>query len=106
MYELLPFNNTVVTFDCTGKDLLAYQQLNALNAVDRPHDICESTIADFGALQPDRVYRIISHDYIAGQWDKYLGFKPGNVYDTGELILDAMIRQAQSQFMPPEADRD
>ncbi len=106
MYELLPFNNTVVTFDCTGKDLLAYQQLNALNAVDRPHDICESTIADFGALQPDRVYRVISHDYIAGQWDKYLGFKPGNVYDTGELILDAMIRQAQSQFMPPEADRD
>ena len=55
-------------------------------------------------LIPDKVYRVISHDYIAGQWDKYLGFKPFDVYDTGELILDAMIRQFQTQFGPTEED--
>lgn len=124
MYELLPFNNTVVVFSCYGRDLLRFDELNRRLAVEKPHDICESTAPgylgetdpnqdteepvryDLGGrlLDPDAVYRVVSHDYIAGQWDKYLGFKPFDVYDTGELILDAMIRQVEAQFRPPETE--
>jgi 2',3'-cyclic-nucleotide 2'-phosphodiesterase (5'-nucleotidase family) len=128
MYELLPFNNTVVVFSCYGRDIIAFDELNAQHAVSKPHDICQSTAPgwpqgvfkgdrypeydpmpwrkfDLGGkdLDPDTRYRVVSHDYIAGQWDKYLGFKPFDVYDTGELLLDAMIRQVQKQY-PPSRD--
>ena len=55
-------------------------------------------------LVPERVYRVVSHDYVAGQWDKYLGFKPFDVSDTGELILDAIIRQVDKQYGLREAE--
>lgn len=132
MYELLPFNNTVVVFSCYGRDLISLDDLNAHLALAKPHDICEITgltwdvesmeAGVYGSpdppkhdsfrvngipIDPGRVYRIISHDYIAGQWDKYLGFRPFDVYDTGELILDAMIRQLQLQYyLPEEEGRD
>lgn len=124
MYELLPFNNSVVVFSCYGRDLLVLDELNARHAIERPHDICEIAGLEYDAtiiktddlpwqnryrvkgarLEPDRVYRVVSHDYIAGQWDKYLGFKPFDVYDTGEPLLDAMIRQLELQFAPPGED--
>jgi 2',3'-cyclic-nucleotide 2'-phosphodiesterase (5'-nucleotidase family) len=128
MHEMLPFNNTVVVFSCYGRDIIAFDELNAQHAVSKPHDICQSTAPgwpqgvfkgdrypeydpmpwrkfDLGGkdLDPDTRYRVVSHDYIAGQWDKYLGFKPFDVYDTGELLLDAMIRQVQKQY-PPSGD--
>lgn len=132
MNELLPFNNTVVVFSCYGRDLISLDDFNAHLALAKPHDICEIAglswdvesmeAGVYGSpdppkhdsfrvngipIDPDRVYRIISHDYIAGQWDKYLGFKPFDVYDTGELILDAMIRQLQLQYyLPEEEGRD
>ena len=96
--ELLPFNNTVVVFSCYGKDLLSFFSLNELHSKEKPFDICEYTHLD--SIEPDKVYRVISHDYIAGQWDKYLGFKPFDVYDTGEPFLDAIIRQIQIQYSP------
>lgn len=122
--ELLPFNNTVVVFSCYGRDLIAFDELNARHAIDRPHDICEMAGLSYDAeiikaddlpwqnryrvngapLERDRVYRVVSHDYVAGQWDKYLGFQPFDVYDTGELILDAMIRQLESQYGRAESE--
>ncbi|HQC59061.1 MAG TPA: 5'-nucleotidase C-terminal domain-containing protein, partial [Candidatus Syntrophosphaera thermopropionivorans] len=96
--ELLPFNNTVVVFSCYGKDLLTFFQLNELHSQEKPFDICEYTRLD--SIVSDKIYRIISHDYIAGQWDKYLGFKPFDIYDTGEPFLDAIIHQVQLQFSP------
>ncbi len=122
MNEMLPFNNTVVVFSCWGRDILAFEELNARHAIEKPHDICQTSAPGFYGepckgdehwirydlgdkqLDPDTVYTIVSHDYIVGQWDKYLGFKPFDVYDTGELILDAMVRQVQKQFAPPEEE--
>lgn len=132
MHEMLPFNNTVVVFSCYGRDIIAYDELNARHALEKPHDICQSTAPgwpqgvykgdrypeydpmpwrkfNLGSkdLDPDTRYRVISHDYIVGQWDKYLGFKPFDVYDTGELLLEAMIRQVQKQYpLPEEEGRD
>ncbi|MBW6513739.1 MAG: bifunctional metallophosphatase/5'-nucleotidase [Candidatus Syntrophosphaera sp.] len=103
MHELLPFNNTVVVFSCHGRDILILDELNALHAETRPHDICERTELE-QPLDPEAVYKVVSHDYIAGQWDKYLGFKPFDVYDTGVPILDAMIRQFELQYGLREAE--
>lgn len=113
--ELIPFSNTVTVFSLKGSDLLILDELNERNAIDKPHDICE--VAGWGKrtksnngtqvieyyvngekLESDRVYRVVSHDFVAGQWDKYLGFKPFDVYDTGELFLDAIVRQVELQF--------
>jgi 5'-nucleotidase / UDP-sugar diphosphatase len=119
MSELLPFHNTVVVFSCYGRDIIAFDELNARNAIEKPHDICDITtkgysteickypeqehwnyyyLDDKTVLDPDTKYKVVSHDYITGQWDKYLGFKPFDVYDTGEDILDAAIRQLQKQY--------
>jgi 5'-nucleotidase/2',3'-cyclic-nucleotide 2'-phosphodiesterase/3'-nucleotidase/5'-nucleotidase len=44
------------------------------------------------------VYRVVSHDYILSQWDKYLGFEPFEVEERGDLFLDAIINQIRVQF--------
>jgi 2',3'-cyclic-nucleotide 2'-phosphodiesterase (5'-nucleotidase family) len=130
LHELLPFNNTVTIFSCWGRDLMALDEFNALQSVEQPHDICEIAGLDYPTdiikgdsyydeadlpwrnrytvngekLILDKVYRVVSHDYVAGQWDKYLGFKPFDIYDTGELILDAIIRQVEKQYGPRDEE--
>lgn len=126
MHEMLPFNNTVTVFSCYGRDILSWDALNEQIAQSRPYDICQSTAPGWAAtmhkdpnrpgetdwdgyterffdlggqrLIPEKLYRVISHDYVAGQWEKYLGFKPLDVYDTGELFLDAMVREVVRQY--------
>lgn len=128
MHEMLPFNNTVVVFSCWGRELLYFDDLNARIAIEKPYDICQSTmpgwdgticksyepwpsddgweshryhhfrISDTEGLVPDKLYTVVSHDYVAGQWQKYLNFQPYKLYDTGELFLDAMVRQVQKQY--------
>ena len=39
---------------------------------------------------------LILIDYILGQWDKYLNFKPFEVQETGDLFPEVMIRQIKS----------
>lgn len=120
MYELMPFNNYVVLFSCYGRDLVTMAELNDQHAADKPYDIVQTanagwSIGSWGSdvalkkaytvggipIDPDKVYRVISHDYILGQWDKYLGFEPFDVQETGELILDSSIRQIKLQYPLP-----
>jgi 5'-nucleotidase/UDP-sugar diphosphatase len=93
MHEMLPFVNYINIFSCYGRDLIAWLGLNEADPIARAFDVCDYSDFDTGAIQPDRLYRVVSHDYLVGQWDKYLGFEPFDVYDTGELILDAIVRQ-------------
>ncbi len=110
LHEYIPFGNTVVFFSCYGRDILAAQNKNIQILLERPYDIMSlSTTAWLSdttsvfiigdeALDPDKLYRVVSHDYILSQWDKYLGFKPFDVDEAGDLFLDAIIRQVQKQF--------
>ncbi len=118
MHEMLPFGNYVVLFSCYGRDLLNLDGINQKHALDKPYDIIQSSAEGwkskrscFGLgkprsayyingkkLDPDKIYRVVSHDYVAGQWDKYLGFEPFDVQETGELILDASLRQVIKQY--------
>jgi 2',3'-cyclic-nucleotide 2'-phosphodiesterase (5'-nucleotidase family) len=118
MHEMLPFGNYVVLFSCLGRDLLAMEEINQKHAVEKPYDIIQSSAEGwktskgwFGLgkakqhyylngkkLNPNKLYRVVSHDYVAGQWDKYLGFEPMNLQETGDLILDATLRQVIKQY--------
>ncbi|MCB5253118.1 MAG: bifunctional metallophosphatase/5'-nucleotidase, partial [Candidatus Cloacimonetes bacterium] len=49
-------------------------------------------------LDPDKLYRVVTHDYIISQWDKYLDFESQAIDETGDLFLDAIIRQVQQQL--------
>lgn len=118
MYELFPFNNYIVLFSCYGKDLLAMESLNEDIAKNKPYDILQTSSTQWkkkkrflGLLKtqehyyingkqvdPDKIYRVVSFDYVLGQWDKYLGFKPFAVQETGDLFTEAMIRQIKKQF--------
>lgn len=114
LHEYIPFGNTVVYFSCYGRDILRAQEKNRQIMLDRPYDIMSLSTASWlgdttsvfligdEALDPDKLYRVVSHDYILSQWDKYLGFEPFAVDETGDLFLDAIIRQVQLQFGAPE----
>jgi len=121
MNELLPFSNYIVLFSCYGRDILTMDEYNQRIAAEKPYDIVQSSAKGWISqickgghghdkqiyeingkeLEPDKIYRVVSHDYLLGQWDKYLGFKPFDVQETGDLILDAMIRQVKLQYGRP-----
>ncbi|HQP33014.1 MAG TPA: bifunctional UDP-sugar hydrolase/5'-nucleotidase [Candidatus Cloacimonas sp.] len=113
MSELFPFNNYIVLFSCYGRDLLAMEALNKEIAKNKPYDIVQTSSTEWkkkkrvwGLLKPkevyyingkpvdpDKIYRVVSIDYILGQWDKYLNFKPFDVQETGDLFPEVMIKQ-------------
>ncbi|MFW5627952.1 MAG: bifunctional metallophosphatase/5'-nucleotidase [Candidatus Cloacimonadaceae bacterium] len=105
LHEYIPFGNTVVIFSLYGKDIIAAEELNKQLLIDRPHDIMtlnipgwlvedEKLSIDGKEIVPDKIYRVVSHDYILSQWDKYIGGKPFDIEDTGNLFLDGIINQA------------
>lgn len=108
MYEYIPFGNTIVLFSCYGKDLIEAHRLNRSLAKDRPHDLMSTSLDSWlkqdklylngKEIEPDRIYRIVSHDYILSQWDKYIGAQPFDIDDTGALFLDAIVKQMEEQF--------
>lgn len=117
MHELMPFNNSVVLFSCFGFDLLNMVEYNKQIAREKPYDIVQTAnsgwaMGSWGGdvnlkntymvgdkpLVPGKLYRVVSHDYLVGQWEKYLGFEPLDVMETGDLILDSAIRQIKLQY--------
>jgi 2',3'-cyclic-nucleotide 2'-phosphodiesterase (5'-nucleotidase family) len=120
MTEMLPFTNYVVIFSCKASDLVALDNMNKKNRIEKPYDIIQTTMPlvktfvgareitlpdgsvdmEVGGsiLDPDKIYRVVSHDYVVGQWEKYLGFKPFDVIVTSDTITDVMIRQVEKQL--------
>lgn len=119
LHEMLPFENYVGFFTCTGADLLTFLELNGTNMMMRPYDICQTSAPGWiehickdwhlhmhepeynlgtEILDPNRTYKVVSHDYVIGQWQKYLGFEPQNVHITQDLIFDAIYRQIILQY--------
>lgn len=116
MTELLPFTNYIVAFSCYGRDFQPMIEHNLKLMQTREHDIVQTHNLSWQVIEiedgeqvtdirvkdepvlPDKIYRIVSHDYILGQADKYLMFKPFDTLETGDLILDAMLRQVEKQL--------
>lgn len=109
--EMLPFVNSITLFEATGNELLelakrqAQAQISGKNEIlqmsgmvirytnenDEPHDIR----IEINGLQinSEKTYRGVSIDYVLkSQADKYLGFAPRNIEETGILFSDLVIK--------------
>ncbi len=104
--DVSPFENTLVTFNITGKQLKILLE----NDIARGHDRLQvsgmiysyfpgkpagsriwrleagdNLVVDKGTLiDPDTIFSAVSNDYLVEQAEaKYFGFKPENIQDTG-----------------------
>jgi 5'-nucleotidase/UDP-sugar diphosphatase len=116
MMEMLPFTNYITVFSCYGRDLPKFIEHNLALMETKEHDIVQTHNLKWQTkdglsdnkvwdvrvkdepVVPDKVYRIVSHDYLAGQADKYLLFEPFDIEYTDNLILDVMVRQVEKQL--------
>ncbi len=115
MMEMLPFTNYIVVFSCYGKDLSAFISHNLKLMQTKEYDIVQSfnlrwpdsldadslrledILVGGRPIEAERVYRVVTHDYLAGQADKYLKFEPFDLIHTQDLILDVMLRQLEKR---------
>ncbi|MFZ5433863.1 MAG: bifunctional metallophosphatase/5'-nucleotidase, partial [Calditrichota bacterium] len=121
--ELLPFQNSVVTFNATGRDLekMANEQARAQalqkhGALEMSGMTIDYTVKNGDAqaikvtigdkpLEMERVYRVVSIDYVAmGQWDRYLAFEPDSIETTGGLLSDIIMDEIRASTQPITAD--
>lgn len=78
IWNMLPFDNELVEAEIPGRDL--------------PSDFAASRDID-----PDRTYRIVTNDYVSGQWARYgLEFMP-----TGSMMRDTFLEWVQSRGRLP-----
>ena len=107
LYEVMPFDNTLVTMDLTGDQVLqvlnhgihgkaGMVQFSGLTLVidsDRPYgsQLIEARLADGRLLDPAATYRIVTNDFMAVGGDEFTVFKQGrNVTDTFIPLRDAL----------------
>ena len=115
--EILPFSNYLVTFECTGKDLLTLIKTNARAAALEKHSVLQVSGIDYsfrkisaddvailsanvGAnpIDPQAVYRGATVDFVLfGQSQRYFGFEPQKHSEIGILLADAVIERILQQ---------
>jgi 2',3'-cyclic-nucleotide 2'-phosphodiesterase (5'-nucleotidase family) len=109
IHEILPFDNILVQFECTGKDLLALAQLNAQAAADgggmlqvsgiryrwrrapSGEAVVERVEVGGAPVDRDRTYTVASLDYTVGHADRYFGFEPEDVESLGVTVTGVII---------------
>jgi 2',3'-cyclic-nucleotide 2'-phosphodiesterase (5'-nucleotidase family) len=114
--ELLPFDNSIAVFTCSGEQLMAIMRHNALAAVQESHGILQvsgirclyetiegdsirikSLLVNDEDVERDRMYECATVDFVASSNPtKYLGFKPAHVYDYQLAIGELAIRTLEN----------
>ena len=112
--EILPFQNIVETFPCTGEQVLQLIKRNANDSEgyhgilqvsglaytyrvkpDKSIEIISATIGG-QPIDPARTYTGASVDFILdGQTEKYFGFNPDTTISTGAVISDMIMNYLQ-----------
>ncbi len=111
--DVLPFENTVVTFTCSGRQLESILRHNAEAAVARSHGILQvsgctcryrigtgQTEIRVGGLplDPDARYRCATVDFVALRSPlRYLGLVPDGVEDHAVVLSEAVASVAGSE---------
>jgi 5'-nucleotidase/UDP-sugar diphosphatase len=111
--EMLPFANRVVEFQCSGHQIQTMLNINAYAGATQTREIlqisglrykiaksadgeyiaAEIIVAD-RPLQPDKIYRGVTVDYVAmSQPERYFGFVPETPADLGILFTELIIRE-------------
>jgi len=112
LYELLPFDNTLFTFDLTGKQvkeaiehgiILNHEktfrsgQFSGLkvkydSSKARGERIIEITLLDGTPLVDDKIYKVVTNDFQATGGDEYVMFiESKNTFDTNIPIRDVIV---------------
>ncbi|MBN1543639.1 bifunctional metallophosphatase/5'-nucleotidase [candidate division KSB1 bacterium] len=109
--EILPFSNYLVTFSCSGDELLELLATTARAAAFRESSMLQvsgiecvfrklsdgevellRTRAGGRPIDPHAVYRGVTVDFVLfGQSKNYFGFEPNNHQETGVLLADAVV---------------
>jgi 5'-nucleotidase / UDP-sugar diphosphatase len=110
IFEILPFDNKLVTFTLTGAELLRIAEKNVgleSNSYQGSLQIAGLTYCWSGdstsfkvvdarvngvPLEPTKTYNVGSIDYVAhSNADKYFGFEPQHLHDTEEGLTQAVL---------------
>lgn len=127
VYELLPFENTLVVVDLTGADIRACLESLMDRLQDPDNDGCypywhrlrfdtetdpssghrirridwQTPDKNWQPLDPDRIYRIATNSYLADGRDGYALFKAAarKQYDTGFLDAEIFTEALQNEWL-------
>jgi 2',3'-cyclic-nucleotide 2'-phosphodiesterase (5'-nucleotidase family) len=107
IYTLLPFDNLLISVDLTGEQILnileqgatlehGILQVSGLRVVintDKPGGsrVRQVTVGDH-PLEPKKLYRVTTNDFLAAGGDKYASFKEGKNAVLGEALRDGFIK--------------
>lgn len=122
--ELLPFENSIVTFEASGRDLRGFALKQAQAHGLEEHGIVEMSgmtirykkptaksveLSDIRInqqpLDDSKNYRVASIDFVAiSQADRYLGFAPQKLQTTDRMLSDFVISVIKNSKQPLSAD--
>jgi 2',3'-cyclic-nucleotide 2'-phosphodiesterase (5'-nucleotidase family) len=102
VYELMPFENKLVLLELSGVEVDSLSQYIAgMNGtpvsgihmiIDKNSGDCIECTVGGSPLDPDRIYRVMTADYLANGGDKFpFPVFSEIIYDTGLKIRDALI---------------
>ncbi|MCX5834559.1 MAG: bifunctional UDP-sugar hydrolase/5'-nucleotidase [Deltaproteobacteria bacterium] len=107
VHTLLPFDNLLISVDLTGEQILkileqsatlehGILQVSGLRVVintDKPGGsrVRQVTVGDH-PLEPKKLYRVTTNDFLAAGGDKYASFKEGKHAVLGEALRDGFIK--------------
>ncbi|HUV84161.1 MAG TPA: 5'-nucleotidase C-terminal domain-containing protein, partial [Methanosarcinales archaeon] len=115
MYELMPFDNTLFTFELTGKQVKAALEHGIMPETFAPGQfsgvivkydsskakgerIVEVKMLDGSLLDENKIYKIVTNDFQAGGGDGYVMFKEGkNQIDTSIPIRDVLVNEIKAK---------
>ena len=115
MYEVMPFDNTLFTFELTGKQVKAALEHGIMPETFAPGQfsgvivkydsskakgerIVEVKMLDGSLLDENKIYKVVTNDFQAGGGDGYVMFKEGkNQVDTSIPIRDVLVKEIKAK---------
>lgn len=117
IYTVLPFDNSLVVIELSGKDLLAalehgignypsqagsFAQVSGLTFTFDPSKPAGSRILEVlvagEPLEADRLYAVATNDFMAAGGDGYVWFAEANIlFDSGEMLRDVVAGYLSEQ---------
>lgn len=106
VYSLLPFDNVLVEMDLTGKDILDLLEQSATLEkgilqvagikvkYDMKRPVGSRVIEVFvneEPLNPNKVYRVVTNDFLAAGGDKFTAFTRGKNITYGDMLRDVFV---------------
>lgn len=118
LYEICPFSNLLVTFECRGSDIETIARSNARAMNDKSHGILQVAGLSFTwwpdpessdgisirdltvggkPVERDRVYIGATNSFVIEQGSKYLGFIPESTTRSDETMYEVLLWGVERQ---------